>query len=197
MCVLSKWTLTWSSPDQPRGSSPQKLPLGTHPSKSAGQPVATEGRCVMEPHFACTLSDSLFPERKCIWWTQPQGSWGPPVSLTPLCSQASWRQEGAASPQGTQAEQRRNEKMWVIAGKACIFSPTCAELPQVAPPFSCPPPKRGPEGPSLYNFSPSRPASQIGCSVSPFLPQRKLLSHSFSPPQQLTYKSESDGDFLT
>lgn len=91
-CVLTEWTLTRPSPDEHRGSSPQELPLGTHPNKSLGQPVAPEGRGVMEPHFVCTLSDSPFPE-KCMWWTQPQGSWGPPIP-PPLCSQASWIQEG-------------------------------------------------------------------------------------------------------
>lgn len=70
-----------------------------------------------------------------------------------------------------------------------------AELPQLAPPFTCtlPPP------PSLYNFSPSCSASLIGCFVSPSLSKRKLLPHPFSPsyPSTSHMKVKVTGDFLT
>lgn len=72
------------------------------------------------------------------------------------------------------AHRERLRVSWL--GKAFPPSrPTWRSFPLVAPPFPALPTPSGAEGPSLYNFSPSCPASLIGCSVSSSLPQMKLL----------------------
>lgn len=83
----------------------------------------------MEPHFVCTLSDSLFPE-KWIWWTQPQGSWGPLISPPPLCSQASWIPEGCCLPTGHTS--RTEKSSWKDGGysrKSLYLQPHLSRAP--------------------------------------------------------------------
>lgn len=84
--VLSLEATTWHRPKQkPKAGSlwPQRVGV--------------------KPHFACTLSDSPFPENKRVWWRKPLlGAHGFPLlsALRP----AGHRKDTV--PQGTQSEQR-------------------------------------------------------------------------------------------